>query len=69
MEGRRGETRTALAARLQCRRPRAGDPDVSILYAIQGYPTKIVVDPEGKIAKIVVGEDPAFYEYLDELFK
>ena len=46
----------------------AGDPDVSILYAIQGYPTKIVVDPEGKIAKIVVGEDPAFYEYLDELF-
>ena len=46
-----------------------GNPDVSILYAIQGYPTKIVVDPEGKIAKIVVGEDPAFYEYLDELFK
>ena len=47
----------------------AGDPDVSILYAIQGYPTKIVVAPEGKIAKVVVGEDPAFYEYLDELFK
>ena len=47
----------------------AGDPDVSILYAIQGYPTKIVVDPEGKIAKVVVGEAPAFYEYLDELFK
>ena len=47
----------------------AGDPDVSVLYAIQGYPTKIVVDPEGKIAKIVVGEDPAFYKYLDELFK
>ena len=47
----------------------AGNPDVSILYAIQGYPTKIVVDPEGKIAKIVVGEDPAFYQYLDELFK
>ena len=47
----------------------AGDPDVSVLYAIQGYPTKIVVDPEGKIAKIVVGEDPAFYQYLDELFK
>ena len=47
----------------------AGAPDVSVLYAIQGYPTKIVVDPEGKIAKIVVGEDPAFYQYLDELFK
>lgn len=47
----------------------AGDPDVSALYGIQGYPTKIVVDPEGKIAKVVVGEDPAFYEYLDQLFK
>lgn len=46
-----------------------GNPDVSTLYAIEGYPTKIVIDPEGKIAKIVVGEDPAFYEYLDELFK
>ena len=43
-------------------------PDVSLLYAVQGYPTKIVIDPEGKIAKIVVGESPAFYEYLDELF-
>ena len=46
-----------------------GNPDVSLLYAIQGYPTKIVIDPEGKIAKVVIGEDPAFYEYLDELFK
>lgn len=45
------------------------DPDVSVLYGIEGYPTKIVVDPEGKIAKVVVGEDPAFYDYLDELFQ
>ena len=45
-----------------------GEPDVSLLYAVQGYPTKIVIDPEGKIAKIAVGESPAFYEYLDELF-
>ena len=44
-------------------------PNVSLLYAIRGYPTKIIVDPEGKIAKIVVGEDPAFYEYLDDLFE
>ena len=42
--------------------------DVSVRYAIEGYPTKIVVDPEGKIAKVVVGESPAFYEYLDSLF-
>ena len=39
------------------------------IYGVPGYPTKIVVDPQGKIAKIVVGEDPAFYTYLDELFK
>ena len=44
------------------------DSDVSLLYAIQAYPTKIVVDPEGKIAKIFVGEGPALYEYLDTLF-
>ena len=43
--------------------------DVTQLYAVEGYPTKIVVDPEGRIAKVVVGEDPAFYEYLDSLFK
>ena len=46
-----------------------GKPDVSLLYAVSGYPTKIVVDPEGKIAKIVVGESPEFYEYLDQLFQ
>ncbi|MCD8310712.1 MAG: AhpC/TSA family protein [Prevotellaceae bacterium] len=47
----------------------ADDNDVSALYAIQGYPTKVIVDPEGKIAHVVVGEDPAFYQYLDSLFK
>lgn len=36
-------------------------------YSIQGFPTKIIVDPEGNLNKIIVGEDPAFYEYLDEL--
>lgn len=45
------------------------NPDVSLLYAVEGYPTKIVVDPEGKIAKIVVGEGHEFYEYLDRLFQ
>lgn len=47
----------------------AGEPDVSTDYAIQGYPTKIVVDKQGNIAKVVVGEDPEFYKYLEELFK
>lgn len=38
-------------------------------YAITGYPTKIVVGPDGKIVRTIVGEDPAFYNYLDSLFK
>ncbi len=43
--------------------------DVSVLYGISGYPTKIIIDAEGKIVKTVIGEDPAFYELLDKLFK
>lgn len=45
------------------------ETDITVKYGIQDYPTKIVIDPEGKVAKIVIGEDPAFYKYLDELFK
>lgn len=37
-------------------------------YAITGFPTKIIIDPEGKIAKTVVGESPEFYKFLDEKF-
>lgn len=38
-------------------------------YGIQGFPTKIIVGPDGKIVKTIVGEDPQFYTLLDELFK
>jgi len=38
-------------------------------YGVQGFPTKIVVDPQGQVAKVVVGEDPAFYDFLDEAMK
>lgn len=37
-------------------------------YGVRGFPTKIILDPEGKIVKAVAGEDPAFYTFLDELF-
>ena len=37
-------------------------------YQIEGFPTKVVIDPEGKIVKVIVGEDPAFYTFLDQLF-
>lgn len=39
------------------------------LYGVRGFPTKVVVDPQGNVAKIIVGEDPAFYDYLDEVLK
>lgn len=42
--------------------------DVTTQYAITGFPTKIIIDPEGKIAKTVVGESPEFYKFLDEKF-
>lgn len=38
-------------------------------YCIEGFPTKIIIDPEGCIVKAIVGEDPAFYTLLDSLFK
>ena len=45
-----------------------GDNPVE-LYGVQGFPTKVVIDPEGKVAKIIVGEDPAFYTFLDEVLQ
>lgn len=47
--------------------PRNGAENICDKYAIQGFPTKIVLSPEGKIVKTIVGEDPAFYTLLDEL--
>ena len=43
-------------------------PTIGKQYALEGFPTKVVIDPEGKIVKVIVGEDPAFYTFLDELF-
>ena len=45
------------------------DSELTTDYYISGYPTKIIIDPDGKVVKTVVGEDPQFYEFLDELFK
>ena len=43
--------------------------DLVKVYEVQGFPTKIVIDPQGKIAKVVLGEDPAFYPYLDSVLE
>lgn len=41
--------------------------NVSAIYAIQGFPTKIIITPDGLIHKIFVGESPEFYEELDAI--
>ena len=41
------------------------DNDLVKVYQVQSFPTKIIIDPQGKIDKIILGEDPAFYTYLD----
>lgn len=49
---------------------RCSDDKLGILakqYQIEGFPTKAVIDPEGRLLKVSSGEDPAFYTYLDEL--
>lgn len=44
------------------------DQEIVIEYGIQGYPTKIIVGPDGKVVEAFLGEDPAMYEKLDEMF-
>ena len=53
---------------LQVRCPEDQMESLGNAYQIEGFPTKVVIDPKGKVVKVVVGEDPAFYTYLDELF-
>ena len=54
---------------LQVRCPDEKLQTIADQYGIEGFPTKVVIDPQGKIINTVVGEDPAFYTYLDGLFK
>ena len=49
--------------------PRGAKNDVCQTYAINGFPTKIIIGADGKIIKTIVGEDPEFYTILDSLFE
>lgn len=44
-----------------------GDDDMSAVYAIKGYPTKIILDTDGRILKTILGESPQFYTFIDSL--
>lgn len=48
-----------------------GNKDNKVLsaYGVQGFPTKVIVDPAGNVADITTGEDPSFYTRLDALLK
>lgn len=43
--------------------------DYILKFGVAGFPTKIIVDPEGKIVERFVGEDDAIYKKLDDLLK
>ncbi len=45
-----------------------GKADLSKVYGIEGYPTKIIIAPDGKIVQTFLGETSKFYNKLDELF-
>ena len=42
---------------------------VPLKYAVSGYPTKVILNPDGTINKTIVGEDPEFYDYVKSLIK
>lgn len=46
---------------------RGGTSGVLADYGVQGFPTKVIINPEGKVSDITVGEDPSFFEKLDKL--
>lgn len=39
------------------------------LYGVQGFPTKIILTPEGRIHKIFVGESEDFYREMERVMK
>jgi thiol-disulfide isomerase/thioredoxin len=44
------------------------DETIADKYGVEGYPTKIIIDKEGKIALKTTGEGDEFYDKMDELF-
>lgn len=45
------------------------DSDLTKRYEIKGYPTKFIINPEGKIANVTIGENPEFFDILKSLVK
>ncbi|WP_196890182.1 TlpA family protein disulfide reductase [Aureivirga sp. CE67] len=45
------------------------DKDVSVKYAVEGFPTKLIINSNGIIVGIFKGEGKDFYEKLNDLIK
>lgn len=45
------------------------DNNVAVCYAVDCFPTKIILSPEKTVVAVFKGENPAFYQKLDELLK
>ena len=45
------------------------NPDITQIYFVKGYPTKIIIDPQGTIVNVTLGESPEFYLTLKQLIK
>jgi len=46
----------------------AENDEVRDKYGVEGFPTKIIIDNEGKIVLKTTGESDEFYLKMDELF-
>ena len=44
-----------------------GETKASARFAVAGYPTKILIGPDGKIIEVFVGETPELYKRLDRI--
>lgn len=46
-----------------------GDVDVAALYGVTGYPTKILVSPDGRIVRQFIGEGNGLYNFVRDYFR
>ncbi len=44
-----------------------GDSNVERIYGLESYPTKLLIDPQGKIMLKVIGENPDFYNKAETI--
>lgn len=43
--------------------------DLYVAYNIEGFPTKAIISPEGKLVDLTTGEDPSFFDRLADFVK